>query len=161
MAEQEEKIQIINPSFEIDSIGQTLKQKREELDIKTQEAALYLKVKVRDIDAIEKDSLSEITSHLYIPGLVRSYAKFLKFDPQAFEEKAKGLKIKSNVDAKEHRLLNIGENTEISPSKESFFNFSLISLLIFLIFLSIYNSYLAKDSLITNQKLISELESIN
>ncbi len=163
MIEQEEKTQI-NPQQDQgkdSSLGQVLKQRREELNIQTQEVATYLKVKIRDIDAIERDSLFEVTSHLYIPGLVRSYAKFLKFDPQIFEEKVKTLKVKSNTDAREHKLLNIGEDTEITPSKDSFFNFSLISVLIFLVLLSIYNSYLAKDSLITNQKLISELESVN
>jgi hypothetical protein len=81
----------------------------------------------------------------------------LKIDPQIIEENIKLLPVKSNVENKNHQLLNIGENIELTPTKDSVFNFFLVSVLLFLVLLSLYNSYEDKSNLITDQNLISEL----
>lgn len=142
-------------------VGKILREKRQELKIEISEVSAYLRVKKHDVEGIENDDLASITKHLYVPGLIRSYAKFLKIDQKIIEEKIKSLPIKSNTENKKHQLLNIGENTELKPDKDSFFNFLLISILLFLVLLSIYNSYENKSSLITNQDLILELENVN
>jgi cytoskeletal protein RodZ len=140
-------------------IGEILQKKRKELKIEISEVSSYLRIKDRDVEGIENGDLKMITEHLYIPGLIGSYAKFLKIDKKIIDEKIKLLPIKSNVENKKHRLLNIGENNVLSPSKDSCLNFLLISILLFLVLLSLYNSYEDKSDLITNKNLILELEN--
>ncbi len=142
-------------------LGQILKEKRQDLKVEIADVSAYLKIKNRDIEAIENGEFDAVTKHLYATGLVRSYAKFLKIDPNLIEEKIKLLPIKSNVENKKHQLLNIGEDGNLSPSKDNFFNFLLISVLLFLVLLSLYNYSENKNGLITDQNLIQELEKIN
>lgn len=143
------------------SIGVILKTKRQKLKMELSDVSLYLKVKLRDLEAIENDNFDSITRHLYIIGLIRSYAKFLKIMPNIIEAKIKLLPTKSNVDNKKYQLLNIGENTELTPSKNSFFNFLLISILSFLILLSLYNLSENKSDVISGKKLLQELEKLD
>ncbi len=143
------------------SLGRILKEKRQNLKMDIAEISSYLKIKSNDIDAIESDDLGRITAHLYVLGLIRAYARFLKIDPKTIEEKIRLLPIKSNVENRKHQLLNIGENNDLSPDKDSFFNFLLISILLFLTLLLIYNSNAKKGSLITGQDLIQKLENID
>ena len=143
------------------SLGRVLKEKRQSLKMEIVEVSSYLKIKFNDIDAIENDDLDRVTKYLYVLGLIRAYARFLKIDPKTIEEKIRLLPIKSNTDNKKHQLLNIGENTEPVPDEDSFFNFLLISILLFLTLLSIYNSYSDKSSLITTQDLIQKLDNID
>jgi len=140
------------------SLGKILQEKRQNLKIEIAEVSSYLHIKPSDIEAIENDALGRISKNLYAAGLIHSYAKFLKIDQKILEEKIKLLPIKSNTENKKHLLLNIGENLETSPDKDSVFNALLISILLFLILLSIYNSSENKSALITNQDLILELE---
>ncbi len=140
------------------SLGKMLQKRRQELKMDIEEISSYLRVKKYDVEAIENDDLSAVTKHLYVLGLIRSYARFLKIDLDKIEEKIRGLSIKSNVENKKHQLLNIGENIDLTPDRDSLFNFLLISILLFLIFLSLYNFYYDKSSLITNNNLIQELE---
>jgi cytoskeletal protein RodZ len=139
-------------------IGQILREKRNELKIEIAAVSSRLKIKDRDVEGIENGDLSMVTKHLYIPGLISSYARFLKVDKKIIDEKIKLLPIKSNVENKKHQLLNIGEDLDLSPPKDACFNFLLISILLFLVLLSIYNSSEDKSDLITNQNLILELE---
>lgn len=142
-------------------LGQILKEKRQNLKIEIVDVSAYLKIKNRDIIAIENGDFEAVTKHLYATGLIRSYAKFLKIDQNLIEEKIKLLPIKSNVENKKHQLLNIGEDGNLSPNKDNFFNFLLISVLLFLVLLSLYNYSENKNGLITDQNLIQELEKIN
>lgn len=142
------------------SLGQILRAKRLELDLEISEIRSYLKVKRSDIEAIEDDEIEQVAKHIYIQGLIRSYAKLLKVDPSLIEKKIKLLPVKSNVENKKHLLINIGEHRELTPTKDIFFNCVLISILMFLVLLSIYNSYEKSDGLITDQELISELEKM-
>jgi cytoskeletal protein RodZ len=142
-------------------IGQILREKRHELKIEISAVSTYLKVKSHDVEGIENGDLSIITKHLYLPGLISAYARFLKVDKKIIDEKIKLLPIKSNVENKKHQLLNIGENPDLTPTKEVCFNFLMISILLFLVLLSLYNSFENKSDLLTNQNLISELEKTN
>jgi cytoskeletal protein RodZ len=142
-------------------LGQILQQKRQSLKIEISAVSSYLKIKSRDVEAIERGDLKSITKHLYILGLIRSYAAFLKINREVIEEKIKFLSFKSNVQNKDHQLLNIGEQTKLMPNRDVFFNFILISILLFLVLLSLYGSYKNNGAMITNQSLINELEKID
>jgi cytoskeletal protein RodZ len=150
-----------NQQIADNSLGQILREKRQFLKIEIVEISAYLKIKSRDIAAIENNDLKHITKHLYVPGLIRSYAKFLKIDPKLVEKKIKVLPIASNTENKKHQLLNIGESDQLSPNKDSVFNFLLISILLFLALLLLYNSFQNNDAFITNEKLIHELENMD
>ena len=143
------------------SLGRVLKEKRQSLKMDIAEVSSYLRIKFNDIDAIESDDLGRVTAHLYVLGLIRAYARFLKIDPKTIEEKIRLLPIKSNVENRKHQLLNIGESNNLTPDKDSFFNFLLISILLFLTLLLIYNSNEKKGSLITSPDLIQKLENID
>ena len=150
-----------NQQIAENSLGQILRAKRQFLKMEISEISTYLKIKSRDIEAIENDDLKHVAKHLYVPGLIRSYAKFLKIDPKLIEKKIKVLPIASNTENKKHQLLNIGESDQLSPNKDSVFNFLLISILLFLALLLLYNSFQNNNALITNEKLIHELENID
>lgn len=145
-------------SLEEVSVGQILKNKRQKLKIDVSEAAAYLKIKSRDIEAIENDDLTKILKHLYTPGLLRSYAKFIKIDQRIVEEKIKQMHIESNTSNKKHLLLNIGENIDLTPDKNTVFNMLAASALLFFILLSIYNFSENKSTSISSDTLIEELK---
>ena len=140
------------------SLGKLLHQKRQDLNMEIADIASYLKIKKHDIEAIENEKWNSITNHVYKPGLIRSYAKMLKIDMATIEAKIRELPFESNTKNQKHRLLNIGEEVEITPNRDMFFNFLLISILLFLTLLAIYNASEKKSKLLTNQDLISELE---
>ena len=140
------------------STGQILQEKRKALNIEIADACKALCVKSDDIIAIESDDFDKASSNLYVPGLVRSYAKFLGIEKAIIEEEIKKVSLKSNLS---NKFVSFKEGLEITPDKELFFNVAVIAILLFSILLSIYNSYENKDSLISNQSLILELEKIN
>ncbi len=161
--QQEEQI-VLEPeeqSFEEVSVGQILKNKRQKLKIEIEDVAAYLKMKLRDIEALENDDLSSIIKHLYLPGLLRSYARFLKIDQRIIEEKIKLLHIESNTNNKKHQLLNIGENIDLTPDNNVFLNFLAVSVLLFFILLSIYNFSENKSPIINSDILVEELKKID
>jgi cytoskeletal protein RodZ len=142
------------------SIGKILRDKRRSLKMEISDVTSHLRVKTQDIEAIENDDLASVTKHLYVPGLIHSYSRFLKVDQKLIEEKIKFLPIKSNVENKKHQLLNIGEGDNLTPNRDFLLNFFLITLLLFLVLLSLYYSYESKQNLITNQSLIEALDKI-
>lgn len=157
----QEPVPAIDELVIANSIAQLLKEKRLSVGITITEASSYLKIKIRDIEAIENGNFSAITQHTYIPSIVRSYAKLLGIDPKITEEKIKLLSIKSNTDNKKYQLINIGENLDLKPNRDQFFNFLLISILLFLILLSLCNFYENKKDLITSKILVEELTKFN
>lgn len=152
--------QIIKNEIDI-SLAEILKAKRLELGIKISDAASYLKIRIQDIEAIENGDQDSITKHLYILGAIRSYAKLLKIEPEIVEEKIKFFTVESNVHNKKHKLINIGENLDLKPTRDQFFNFLLISILLFLVFLSLYNFYETNNSLIMMDNLTEELKKMD
>lgn len=143
------------------SVGQILRNKRQKLKIKIDDVAAYLKVKLRDIEALENDDLGSIIKNLYLPGLLRSYARFLKIDQRIIEEKIKLLHIEPNTNNKKHQLLNIGENIDLTPDNNIFLNFLAASVLLFFILLSIYNFSENKSPIINSDNLVEELKKID
>ena len=143
------------------SLGKILQQKRKHLQVEIKTAARFLNVKESSIMAIENDEMKILQDkHLYAYGLIRSYAKFLKIDEKTIEEQIKLLHFKSNIENQKHLLLNIGEDDKHSPTKDDFFNFLLISILLFLILLSTYSINASKNS-ISIQEITSKLEQID
>jgi cytoskeletal protein RodZ len=143
------------------SLAEILKTKRTELGMTISEAASYLKIRVRDLEAIENGNQDSVTKHLYILGAIRSYAKLLKIEQKIVEEKIKFFTVESNVHNKEHKLINIGENLDLKPTKDQFFNFLLISILLFLVFLSLYNFFETNNNMITMDNLVEELKKMD
>lgn len=142
------------------SLGKFLQHRRQELKMEIDKIAAALRIKPQDLLSIENDQIDDLIKRgLYAPGLIRSYAKYLQTDEKEIEKKLANLAFKSNTENKKHLLLNIGEETNITPPKDDFFNFLLISILLFLILLSIYNSLESKKSLISSQDLILKLEN--
>ncbi len=151
----------LDQSLDEVSVGQILKNKRQKLKIEADEVAAYLKIKLRDIEALENDDLHKIIKHLYIPGLLRSYAKFLKIDQRIIEEKIKLLHIESNTNNKKHQLLNIGENIDLTPDQNIFVNFLALSILLFFILLSIYNFSENNSISISSDNLVEEMKKVD
>ena len=83
------------------------------------------------------------------------------FQGNNIKEKIKLLSVESNVINTKHNLINIGENLDLKPTKDQFFNFLIISILLFLIFLSLCNFYEGDKKLITTEKLVEELETVD
>lgn len=142
------------------SLGQLLQSKRQELNIEIEQISSYLKIKISDIKAVEEERWEAVTKHIYKPGLIRSYAKMLKISQTQIEDKIKQLPFESNVKNKKYRLLNIGEETEITPNYDMFFNFLLISALLFLVLLAIYNAAEKKNNLLTSEILTQEMQKL-
>jgi len=150
----------ITHDFDQLTLGELLRINRENLNIKIEEIANFLKVRTGDIALLENNDIEKIAKNIYIPGLIKSYGKYLKISTKIIDEKIQELSLRSNVEVKKHTLLNIGDNKELSPSKEFFFN-SLIISTILLLFFVIFFSIERKNELINTDKIISEIQKIN
>jgi cytoskeleton protein RodZ len=69
------------------SIGSTLRQHREERGLTVEQAALQSKVPLRLVQTLESDDYHLLPDALYLVGLLREYAVFLKLDVVALETK--------------------------------------------------------------------------
>jgi cytoskeletal protein RodZ len=150
----------ISYDFEQLTIGELLKINREKLNIKIEEIANFLKVRTRDIALLENNDIEKIAKNIYIPGLIKSYGKHLKISVKIIDAKIQELSLRSNVEVKKHTLLNIGDNRELSPSKEFFLNSLIISTILFLFFM-IFFSLERKNELINTDNIISDTQKIN
>ena len=150
----------ITHDFEQLTLGELLRINRENLNIKIEEIANFLKVRTRDIALLENNDIEKIAKNIYIPGLIKSYGKHLKISVKIIDTKIQELSLRSNVEIKKHTLLNIGDNKELSPSKEFFFNSLVISTILFLFFM-IFFSLERKNELINTDNIISEIQKIN
>lgn len=150
----------ISYDFEQLTIGELLKINREKLNIKIEEIANFLKVRTRDIALLENNDIEKIAKNIYIPGLIKSYGKHLKISVKIIDAKIQELSLRSNVEVKKHTLLNIGDNKELSPSKEFFLNSLIISTILFLFFM-IFFSLERKNELINTDNIISDTQKIN
>ncbi len=156
-----EKTNIINKDdIDLISLGELLKNNRENLNIKIQDISSFLKVRPSEIKLLENNDIEKIAKSIYIPGLVKSYGKYLNINANIINEKIQELSLRSNIEVKKHMLLNIGKHKELSPSKEVFFNALLISIIL-LIFFIIFFSLENKNELINTTNIISEIQKIN
>lgn len=140
--------------------GEILKLQRMELSIAVSKVSSELRVKVRDIEAIERGDMACVMQHSYATGLIRAYARLLKIDDDVIQEGIKSLQIKSNTSNKNYNLINIGEEDEITPKHNSFMNVLVISIILFLALLIFYHSYEKNNISVTHSDLIEELENI-
>jgi len=143
-----------------ETLGKFLQKKRQDLSMEIEKISHALRVKPRDLMSIEEDQIEHLIKRgLYAPGLIRSYAKYLKIEEKEIERKLENMAFGSNTENRKHLLLNIGEESNVTPPKDDFFNFLLISILLFLILLSVYNSFESKASAIASEDLIIKLEN--
>lgn len=140
------------------TIGQILNKSRKDLNLEVKDVCVYLKVKESDIIFLEEDKFDKSNNHLYRRGLIRSYAKFLKIDEILIETKIKELPFESNVANKKYQLLNIGENIDLTPDKEMFFNFLIGAILLSLIIFVVYKYRENKDEILTSDDVITRFE---
>jgi cytoskeletal protein RodZ len=142
------------------TLGEILRSRREELQMTVTEVAAYLRVKPSDIEAVENNNLRRVTNHIYAPGFIRSYAKFLRTDQRVIEDQISSLKLKSNVENKAHVLINLEESDDLAPTRSMVLHSFLAAGALFLIFFLIYNFRIDKSDLITNEDLVAQLNSI-
>lgn len=142
------------------SLGEIFRIKREEMGMEIVEIAAHLRVKPSDIEAIEDNVIKRISNHIYVPGLIYSYAKLLWIDNKIIEEQLASLRFKSNVDNKVHVLVNLEEEDNLSPSKNLSFSAMLITIILLSLLLPIYIAHEDKSDLITNEDLILQLSNI-
>ena len=100
----------ITHDFEQLTLGELLRINRENLNIKIEEIANFLKVRASDIALLENNDIEKIAKNIYIPGLIKSYGKYLKISVKIIDTKIQELSLRSNVEVKKHTLLNIGDN---------------------------------------------------
>jgi cytoskeletal protein RodZ len=166
---EKEEIEIKNNSEEKNEIdqkqvinfGEFMRMERDKLKISIEEIALRLKIKPSNIIAIENNQFDKIGKYFYIFGIIKSYAKILKIDQKIVEEFIKSLPIESNTNNKKHKLINVGENIELSPDKDTTINFFIISIILFLALLSLYHFQEQKGSLITNKHLVEKMTKLD
>ncbi|MES2677180.1 MAG: helix-turn-helix domain-containing protein [Pseudomonadota bacterium] len=140
------------------TIGQTLKQTREDLKITLDEVSRTLKVKLNDIIALEEDSLHLITKHLYLIGFIKSYCHFLKMKNEVIEEYLKNITSSCNTKNKKHQLINLEADTDRNPSKDHLVNALIIFAMIYLLLIS-FSQFKSQNLAITDL-IINHLDKI-
>jgi cytoskeletal protein RodZ len=128
-----------NNDFEQLTLGELLRLSREKAEIDIIEVANFLKVRSSDIKLLEDNDIEKIAKNIYIPGLIKSYGKYLKINTKIINEKIQELSLRSNIDVKKHMLLNVGDSKNLSPSKEIFFNSLVASIILFLFFIIFFS----------------------
>src|SRR5487761_1716427 len=63
------------------SIGHRLRQAREAMPASLAEASRATRVRVDFLEAMERDSFNFISGQVYVRGMLRSYATWLRLDP--------------------------------------------------------------------------------
>jgi cytoskeletal protein RodZ len=142
------------------TFGQILTQKRQEKNIEISEIVFALRVKSSDIKAIESDNYLGISKNIYIPGLIRSYAKLLGIDQRSIESHIRSLRLKSNVENKEHKLVNLDEGDDLKPDANFIFNASILGAVMILVFLLFYNRVETNSDEIASSDLVNQLNKI-
>lgn len=140
------------------TIGEALKQKREDLKITIEEVGRALKVKANDIIALEQNSLHLMTKHLYLSGFIKSYCRLLKIKDETIEEYLKNLSSSCNTKNKKHQLINLDAQTERNPDKEYLVNALMIFVMIYLLLIS-FSQFKTQNLAITNL-IINQLSKI-
>lgn len=136
-----------------------LTKRRQELNIEISEICKRLNVKSSEIQALENQNWDFFKKSIYLNGFIYSYLKILKIDEKIINEKIKNLPIPSNVKNTQHKLVNIGENLDLTPDKNIFLNFLILSIILFLVSLGIYNFKGKNIKLISPQNLIEKIDN--
>ena len=84
-----EKTNILNKEdIELISLGDLLRNNRENLNIKIQDISNFLKVRPNEIKLLENNDIEKIAKSIYIPGLIKSYGKYLNINADIIERAA-------------------------------------------------------------------------
>ena len=113
------------------NIGDLLKVKRESFNLTIEEVSQALKVKSGDIMLIEQNMQHLITSRIYLPGLIRQYAKILKIKDDVIEEHIKNIMVNSSLS--HNYPIKTSDQTNKFASKSDLFYAILIFLAISLL----------------------------
>ena len=73
-----------------DSIGAQLAQAREERGLSISDVAQQLKFAPRQLEALEQDRYEQLPGGTFVRGMVRSYARLLKLEPEPLLERISG-----------------------------------------------------------------------
>ena len=141
------------------NIGELLKNYRQKHQYEIKEIASYLRIKEEDLLMLENNSIDKITKNIYIPGLIKTYGKFLQISNVLIDEKLLDINIRSNTEIKKHTLLNIGENNELTPTKNMVIRSSLIFMFIFLTSLIIFFYSKNSPSIINTKNILLEINN--
>ena len=142
------------------TLGELLNQNREKLEIEIKEVANFLKVRPNDIKLLENNDIEKIAKNIYIPGLIKSYGKYLKINNKIINEKIQELSLRSNIEVKKHTLINLGDDRSLSPSKNFFYN-SMIAFVVLSLFFILLFILEHKNELINTKNIISDIKKIN
>ena len=82
------------------SIGEQLKQIREDKNISLEEVANATKISKRYLQAIEEGNYSLIPGQTYVIGIIRNYARYLGLDPNPIVEQYSKLILPNDDDIK-------------------------------------------------------------
>ena len=149
-----------NTDFDQLTLGDLLRLSREKAEIDIKEIATFLKVRSSDIKLLENNDIEKIAKNIYIPGLIKSYGKYLKINSKIINEKIQELSLRSNIEVKKHTLINLGDDRNLSPSKNLYFN-SVVMFVTLLLFLIIFFSLEHKKEIINTKNIISDIQKIN
>ena len=86
-----------NNDFDQLTLGDLLRLSREKAEIDIKEIATFLKVRSSDIKLLENNDIEKIAKNIYIPGLIKSYGKYLKINSKIINEKIQELSLRSNI----------------------------------------------------------------
>jgi len=142
------------------NLGELLNQSREKLEIEIKEVANFLKVRPNDIKLLENNDIEKIAKNIYIPGLIKSYGKYLKINNKIINEKIQELALRSNIEVKKHTLINLGDDRSLSPSKNFFYNSMIVFVVLSLFFILLFILE-HKNELINTKNIISDIQKIN
>ena len=147
--------------FENWRLGKMLASQREVLSMPIGIISNALKIKIRDLEAIEQGRLGGDNISFYKPGVIRAYAKFLKIDEQIIEQEIKNCcQYLDLIKYNQHKLINIGEVDNLSPSKSDIINSFWLGFAIFFFLLIFYNLQEAMIPNVSSQIIIEDFEKI-
>ena len=146
-----------NDDYDQLSLGDLLRLNRKKAEIDIKEVANFLKVRSNDIKLLENNDIEKIAKNIYIPGLIKSYGKYLKINSKIINEKIQELSLRSNIEVKKHTLINLGDDRNLSPSKNLFLNSVVIFITMFL-FLIIFFSLDRKKEIINTENIIFDIQ---
>jgi cytoskeletal protein RodZ len=142
-------------------LGNMLSSRRESLSMPINAISNSLKIKIRDLEAIEQGRLASDNISFYKPGVIRAYAKFLKIDEQIIEQEIKNCcQYLDLIKYNQHKLINIGEVDNLNPSKSDIINSFWLSFIIFFFLLIFYNLQETMISNVSSQVIIEDFEKI-
>jgi cytoskeletal protein RodZ len=140
------------------TLGEILKNSRQSLGYSLKEVSNMLKIKERDLLALENNDADFIAKHFYITALIKSYGQLLNIDKALLGKKIQELNINNHHETK-YRLLNISKKNIHSPNKSAFINALLIFATFYLLMFLLRQYQL--ENLIDIDTIMGEFNKIN